>query len=53
MCDINPIFTVSGLGQLVDAAIQADKLVTFWSLSEKIFVHHVQITENHQFSGKL
>ena len=26
---INPIFTVSGLGQLVDAAIQADKLVTF------------------------
>ncbi|RPG50297.1 MAG: sulfurtransferase complex subunit TusD [Gammaproteobacteria bacterium TMED1] len=26
---INPIFTVSGLGQLIDAAIQADKLVTF------------------------
>ena len=26
---INPLFTVSGLGQLVDAAIQADKFVTF------------------------
>ena len=26
---INPVFTVAGLGQLIDAAIQADKLVTF------------------------
>ena len=26
---MNPIFTVAGLGQLIDAAIQADKLVTF------------------------
>ena len=26
---MNPVFTVAGLGQLIDAAIQADKLVTF------------------------
>ena len=27
--NINPQFTISGLGQLIDASLQADKIVTF------------------------